>query len=51
MWKKYENNLKKHEINTNFGPRVGLHGWGGPNIGKQIILRTLELGNTGKNAF
>ena len=32
----------------NFGPWVGLNGWGGPNIGKQVILRTLELGNIGK---
>ena len=29
--------------NMNFGPRVALNGWGGPNIGKQDILRTLEF--------
>ena len=29
----------------NFGPRVGLNGWGGPNIGKQVILRTRKPWN------
>ena len=39
--KKYEINMKKYENNMNFGPRVGLNGWGGANIGKQVILRIL----------
>ena len=34
---------RKHENNMNFGPRVGLNGWGGPNIGKQVISRTFEF--------
>ena len=36
--------MKKYEHHVNFGPRVGRHGWGGPNIGKQAILRTLDPG-------
>ena len=35
----------------NFGSRVGTNGWGGPNIGKQAISRTLEPGNTGKQTI
>ena len=43
--KKIKNKYEKKETNMNFGPQVGLNGWGGPNIGNQLILRIRKLQN------